>query len=44
MLSEMRFTIFLVESQSDEKIWEGKGFAFNIKDDWFGGYCQYDSY
>ena len=34
LLSEMRFK---VESQSDEKFCEGKGFSSNIKDDWFGG-------
>ena len=37
MLSEMRFGIFLVESQSDEKFGKGKSFSFDIKGDWFGG-------
>ena len=37
MLSEMRFRILLVESQSNEKFGEGKGFSFDIKDDWFSG-------
>ena len=37
VLSEMRFRILLVESQSDEKFRKGNSFSFYIEKDWFGG-------